>query len=319
MKRQCVNILLTIILTFIGTRNSFACYCEGESTVSGSVKYADAVFSGEVISRIWTTNYDSLGIVVTGDTSKMYFKWREFPTAVVEIMVDKMYKGKLISETLTILTPRHGTACGYDFQVGKKYIVYATIYDELLGLDKLIRRTFDNKTYWTHRCTRTMHWNQDEENEIIKEIGQTCFDVKDYFDNVHSVPDSYISPRTKANLFYGSEIDISYRKILDIGELSIPFLIDQLTDTTKTLIYSNCTKAYLTRGDIALFLLNDIDQSIINYSMDREWDVGPNCGRFREGYFEHFQENRLEYQRKFREVHQLFNQSSGFKMGPLWL
>lgn len=163
------NIILTIFLILIGTFNSFACSCEGEGTVAGSVKYSDIVFSGQVISRTLTTSYDSLGIVVTGDTSKMYFKWREFPTAVVKIKVDRIFKGQLVSDTLTILTPPNGASCGYRFQVGEKYIVYATIFDEMLMTDKLKRRTFDNKTFWTHQCTRTQNWNATEENEIIKE------------------------------------------------------------------------------------------------------------------------------------------------------
>lgn len=167
--QQHKNIFLTIFLTFVWTLNSVACSCEGEGTVSGSVKYSDVVLSGQVISRTLTTNYDSLGIVVTGDTSNMYFKWHEFPTAVVKIKVDKMYKGQFVSDTITILTPPNGAACGFYFQVGHKYIVYATIFDELLMTDKLKRRTFDNKTFWTHQCTRTQGWNITEENEIIKE------------------------------------------------------------------------------------------------------------------------------------------------------
>jgi hypothetical protein len=168
MTSQRINILLTKILIIIGAVNTFACSCEGEATVPSSVKYSDVVFNGQVISRTLTTNYDSLGIVVTGDTSKMYFKWRDSPIAVVRIKVDKMYKGHLVSDTLTILTPPSDAACGYNFQVGQKYIVYATIFDEMLMTDKLKRRTFDNKTFWTHQCARTRNWNITEENEIIK-------------------------------------------------------------------------------------------------------------------------------------------------------
>jgi hypothetical protein len=166
MTRRRRNILLTFILTLVGTVNTFACDCIGESNVSGSVKYSDVVFSGQVISRTLTTNYDSLGIVVTGDTTKSYFKWLlDLPTAVVKLKVDKMYKGQLISDTLTILTPPHSAACGYGFQKGQKYIVYATMFDG----SELQRRSFDNKTFWTHQCTRTQNWNIAEENEIIRE------------------------------------------------------------------------------------------------------------------------------------------------------
>lgn len=126
-------------------------------------------FSGHVISRTLTTNYDSLGVVTTGDTSEMYFKWWDDPIAVVRIKVDKIYKGQQVSDTLTILTPPNSAACGYYFQVGQKYIVYATTLDYMLGTARLKRRTFDSITFWTHQCTRTQNWNITEENDIIKE------------------------------------------------------------------------------------------------------------------------------------------------------
>ena len=169
MTTQIKIALLTFVLVLVGTLDSIACTCDGEGTVSGSVKYSDVVFSGQVISKILTTNYDSLGVVATADTSKRYFKWQERPTAAVRIKVDKTYKGQLVSDTLTILTPPNGAACGYYFQVGQKYIVYATVFDEMLGTSELKRRTFNNKTFWTHQCTRTQNWNTTEENDIIKE------------------------------------------------------------------------------------------------------------------------------------------------------
>ena len=164
------NIFLTFFLILFWTGHSYACSCEGEGTVAGSVKSTDIVFSGQVVSSTLTTNYDSLGIIVSGDTNYSYFELLKFPTAVVKIKVDRMYKGQLVTDTLTILTPPNDASCGVDFQVGQRYIVYATIFDEMLMTDKVKRRTFDNKTFWTNRCTRTQNWNTTEENEIIKVI-----------------------------------------------------------------------------------------------------------------------------------------------------
>lgn len=161
------NIALTIILMFVGIVNSFACSCEGESNVSESLAYSDVVFSGQVISISVNTNYDSLGVVLTGDSSKMMYNWREYPTYVVKFKVDRIFKGEITTDTITILTPPSGAACGYRFKFGEKYIVYSTLYDELLSTNNLKRRTFDNKTFWTHLCTRTQIWNVTEENEIL--------------------------------------------------------------------------------------------------------------------------------------------------------
>ncbi len=167
--KQLKNVILTIFLILLRTFNSLACSCEGKDNVANSIKYSNIVFSGQVISRSLTTNYDSLGIVVTGDTSKRYFNLPENQISVVKLKVDRIFKGKLVSDTLRILTPPNGASCGYRFQIGEKYIVYATIFDEMLGTSQLERRTFDNQTFWTHKCTRTQIWNTIEENKIIEE------------------------------------------------------------------------------------------------------------------------------------------------------
>lgn len=167
---KTIRTLLTTFLTFIGIINAFACSCQDELPVSASVKRADVVFSGQVISKTLTRNFDSLEIVVTGDTSKVYFNWRELPVAVVKIKVEKMYKGRRVADTLTILTPATGAACGVHFEPGQKCIVYATTFDEILGSLKLRRRSLDKAAFWTHLCTRTQGWDRNEEKEIIKEM-----------------------------------------------------------------------------------------------------------------------------------------------------
>lgn len=162
--------IISIIFTIVSTLNSVACSCEGQGTVSGNIKSSDAVFSGEVISKVFTSNYDSLGKILTGDTSKMYFNELKFPSAVVRIKVDRMYKGELVSDTLTILTPPNGASCGFHFEVGKKYIVYSSKVDKLFSSIDFERRGTDLHTFWTHQCTRTQILNSTEEEYILDEM-----------------------------------------------------------------------------------------------------------------------------------------------------
>lgn len=168
MKQLLQNILLLLIGTFIGTLNSFSCSCNGEVSVSGSLKYSDAVFSGQIISRNLSANVDSLGILVNDDTSKLNFNWREFPIAIIKIKVDKIFKGDSLSDTLTIFTPSNGASCGFRFEVGNKYIVYGSRIDR--SLINLKRQVLDKKIFWTNLCTRTQNWNTTEENDILKKI-----------------------------------------------------------------------------------------------------------------------------------------------------
>jgi len=167
MNKHYRHLLQAIALAFFGTLKSYACSCMGV-TVKENFKYSDAVFSGRVISRTLTSDYTKLGVIITGDTSENYLRRNNYPTAVIKIKVDKMYKGKSTSKILTVLTPPNEAACGYFFKVGKKYIIYATIFDEMLSTGNLKRRTFDNSTFWTHLCTRTNKWDSTEEKEILK-------------------------------------------------------------------------------------------------------------------------------------------------------
>lgn len=168
---KTISTLLIIFLTFTGTVSAFACNCQDdELPVSAGVKRADVVFSGQVISKTVTSNYDSLGIVITGDTKKFGITGRELPLVVVKIKVEKMYKGQLVANILTILTAYNGAACGVYFQTGQKCIVYATTFDQVLGSLNIKRRSRDKTAFWTHLCTRTGGWNGNEEREIMKVV-----------------------------------------------------------------------------------------------------------------------------------------------------
>ncbi len=163
------NLVLIVVLTFVNLQSSIACTCGPEETISAAVKYYDVIFSGQVISVSYETNQDSIGYLIIGDTSNFNPKWIISPTAVIKIKLDKTYKGQLTTDTITILTPMGGGSCGYDFSIGRKYIVYATIYDELVVYSQVKKRSINNNTFWTNECTRTREWNLTEENEIIKE------------------------------------------------------------------------------------------------------------------------------------------------------
>ena len=135
-----------------------ACSCQGEVTMFESKKYADIVFSGTVKTRIVTKNFDSLGVKSTNkDFANSY--WKDFPIAVINFQIDKIWKGKQTSKVINILTPPNGASCGYYFEIGQKYIVYATIKGMGIG-SKLEKVIFDNKTFWTHQCSRTQLWNE---------------------------------------------------------------------------------------------------------------------------------------------------------------
>jgi hypothetical protein len=132
--------------------------------------------------------------------------------------------------------------------------------------------------------------------------GQTSQYLQRTLTEIRTVPSSYVSFRKSYIITNEGAIDTNYQKILNQDSLAIPFLVGKLTDTAKTNIFSSCINSFLSRGDVAFFLLHNINHIIIDYSTDCEWDVLGNCGRFPQGFFEYFQKDRSKFQRKCSSV-----------------
>jgi hypothetical protein len=84
----------------------FACSCPTVGPygyVEGKLKSSSAAFSGEVLS-----------IVSDGNRRKVTFKVLEF------------WKGRLTSE-FTVSTDLLSSSCRFDFEVGKKYLVFSSL------------------------------------------------------------------------------------------------------------------------------------------------------------------------------------------------
>ena len=99
---------LTVLL-LLGFDSSSACSCAGPGSLHDAYQKADAVFAGEVVS------IDSI----------------DFGTLRVRLTVSQTWKG-ISSTTIDIFTAAYGTACGYYFQVGSTYLVYAYMYEGAL-------------------------------------------------------------------------------------------------------------------------------------------------------------------------------------------
>ncbi|MBK6751452.1 MAG: hypothetical protein IPG67_16010 [Acidobacteria bacterium] len=108
MKRSIYITLAIIGFTFAAAETSLACSCIAptgklKTQVSNAYKDSDAIFSGKVISMEKTSdgNY-----------------W------LVKLAVNYTWKGTGMSE-ITIKTALDSAMCGYRFENGKEYLVYA--------------------------------------------------------------------------------------------------------------------------------------------------------------------------------------------------
>ena len=109
MKKYIYIPLFLAVLMVASAERSYACSCVFspeplKKQVQGAFSSSDAVFSGEVIEikASPTNEYDVL----------------------VKLKINYVWKGESTRE-ITIKTAKDSAMCGYNFEVGKKYLVYA--------------------------------------------------------------------------------------------------------------------------------------------------------------------------------------------------
>ncbi|HEX8247007.1 MAG TPA: hypothetical protein VF599_02390 [Pyrinomonadaceae bacterium] len=109
MKKLFFVSVVCVLIIFAGVIETAACSClalPAETTLNQAVRKAykdsNAIFSGKVLAIAKNPNS---GFVI------------------VKFKVDKSWKGK-ISSILSVKTGIGGGDCGYQFEIGKKYLVY---------------------------------------------------------------------------------------------------------------------------------------------------------------------------------------------------
>ena len=122
--------------------------------------------------------------------------------------------------------------------------------------------------------------------------------VNKEFKKVKFVPTSYID--AAGDVFTQ---DNSYVKITRLDTLAIPYLIDKLNDTTVTAISCHLDNSKLRRGDIALFLINDIESIPVELVTNTTATAANTNGIFPDGFFNNFREKRAAFQECYRKYY----------------
>jgi hypothetical protein len=128
--------VLPLALAFISAQ-LYACSCIAPPPPKDALKTASAVFSGKVTA-----------IVDAGDHEK-----------AVTIEIKTKWKGVEKAKEVVVYTANNGAACGFGFEKGKSYLVYANMLKR--GEDKVLG---------TNLCTRTAAL--DAAAKDIKELGE---------------------------------------------------------------------------------------------------------------------------------------------------
>lgn len=110
--------ILILAILILSSASALACSCL-ITTVQEQIGRSPAIFAGTVVS------YDTIGFVrSTADPARVVFN------------VSKVWKGE-VHEYTEVQTAVSGASCGYEFEEGEEYLVYASEGDPITGADGL--------------------------------------------------------------------------------------------------------------------------------------------------------------------------------------
>lgn len=124
MKKTIYIAIAAIAFTFAAAETSLACSCRAsldsvKKQVSKAYKQSAAIFSGTVKSIETASNGSEV---------------------IVKFSVKDTWKGA-IGKEVTVTTALESSMCGYDFEVGREYLVYAYGTVDKLGVGLCSRTT----------------------------------------------------------------------------------------------------------------------------------------------------------------------------------
>ena len=142
-----------------------ACTCLPKRPVKTEMKNVDAVIVGTILSKSIVTVIDSTVFKsFPNDSTMQKSPMYTINIARYNLVVERIYKGNISKDTLTIYSGVGRGSCGINFDIGKKYIIYGMKEWNLEDFQ------FPNgiNIFWTGLCSRTTSYFKTEITEIEK-------------------------------------------------------------------------------------------------------------------------------------------------------
>lgn len=166
MKTLLLALILTGIAEIFPGYPALTCTCEELPTLAEGFKESDIVISGIIISEEPSNQADLLEVSEYESEEELSGS-DEIDFKRFRVEVQHTYKGGIHSEIITIKTPAEETACGFNFAVGRDYIIYGWITDNKQADKGLIKNNESDFIFATGLCTRTREWNPMEHEALI--------------------------------------------------------------------------------------------------------------------------------------------------------
>lgn len=176
------HILFVVLIALLSALPKFskACTCIGKENQStqNELQFVDVAVKGRVISMSDYVYYDTATYSLLGtklDPSQSGYLIRRFK--LFKFVVDTKFKSATnLPDTLYVITGQGGGDCGYEFEVGKEYIVYGDVWKEKTvavqqrkqKTKRRIVETIKEATYYTDICRLTQESNSKELDNLRK-------------------------------------------------------------------------------------------------------------------------------------------------------
>jgi hypothetical protein len=170
--------LLFFLLSFISFNKPIEdCSCVGSESIEQAFKGSDLVFWGKVDSITYVSLKETvkeekvkeLEEKIGDDISGL---WNTTWLLKVSVKPTKVFKGKKQNKDFIIYTPRSGSTCGFRFEKGKEYVIYALNKSEFYSIyafeDIPLKGNEKENTYWTNHCSNTGIYNKTEVKTLKK-------------------------------------------------------------------------------------------------------------------------------------------------------
>jgi len=167
-------VILTVVLLTHLTTETVACTCIGKDkqTTENELNFADLVVKGKVIAVTNFDYYDTIGYSLTGQTfdpKQSGYLIRKYK--LYTFVIDTKFKAaKFTADTIQVVTGYGGGDCGYEFEIGKYYIIYGEAWKEKTvtvrhkkrkDKKRVVESAIANKFY-TDICSLTQESNEKE-------------------------------------------------------------------------------------------------------------------------------------------------------------
>ncbi len=115
-RRVVLIVVVALVVLAADARCAWACSCEPPGSTAAERERATAVFAGRV-ERLEAGN----GSIVS----------KTDPAVQVTFAVQQVWKGD-VPQTMFLTTAQWGASCGYTFEQGQQYLVYAFTFNDTL-------------------------------------------------------------------------------------------------------------------------------------------------------------------------------------------